>query len=89
MIEFAITAAGAMLAIALALATTRLVLGPSLPDRVVALDTLAFGAVGLVILSVLRTREVFLLDVALVFALLTFLATAAFARYLEEEKKAE
>lgn len=89
MIEFATTAAGAMLALALALASTRVFLGPSLPDRVVALDMIAFVAVGLVILSVLRTREFFLLDVAFVFALLTFLATVAFARFLEEEKKAE
>lgn len=89
MMELATTVAGAMLAIALALAFTRVLAGPSLPDRVVALDMIAFVAVGLVILSVLRTREVFLLDVAFVFALLTFLATVAFARYLEEEKKAE
>jgi len=73
----------ALLAGAAALAFVRLALGPSLPDRVVALDLIA--AVGVAVCGVAAVafdRAVFL-DVAMLVAMISFVGTVAFARYLE------
>lgn len=73
-----------MLCLAIFLAFVRLVRGPSLPDRVVALDLIAILAVGIIAAYDVATRQTVFLDVAIVLALISFLGTVAFARYLEE-----
>lgn len=70
--------------LAFALVFVRLVRGPSLPDRVVALDMVAFLAVGTIALWTLVTGVAAYLDAALVLALIAFVATVAFGRYIEE-----
>jgi multicomponent Na+:H+ antiporter subunit F len=72
-----------MLTVALLAAFYRLAKGPSLPDRVVALDLTALLAVGIIATYGILTREPVLLDAAIVLALIAFLATVGFARYLE------
>ncbi len=68
-----------MLSVALFLAFVRLVRGPSLPDRVVALDLIAALTVGFIAVYAIDTGERVFLDVAIVVALITFLGTVAFA----------
>ncbi len=65
-------------------ALVRLILGPSLPDRVVALDAIATMAVGALALTSIITGQSILLDVALAMALITFLGTVALAISLEK-----
>ncbi len=65
------------------LAFVRLVLGPSLPDRVVALDLLTIVAMGFICVYAVRFNQPAFIDVAIVMALITFLGTVAFAYYLE------
>jgi multicomponent Na+:H+ antiporter subunit F len=66
-------------------ALIRMVRGPSLSDRVVALDLMATLAVGFAVSYAMLTRQSILLDIATVVALLGFLGTVAFARwYLEK-----
>lgn len=65
------------------LAFVRLVRGPSLPDRVVALDLIATLMIGIVAIYAIAIGEPVFLDLALVLALLSFLGTIAFARYIE------
>jgi multicomponent Na+:H+ antiporter subunit F len=65
------------------LAMVRLVRGPSLPDRVVAVDLLSAVAVGVVAAWSVATNDPIYLDVALLVALVAFLGTVAFARYAE------
>lgn len=65
------------------LAVIRLIRGPSLPDRVVALDLIAFLAIGLIAILSVSARRPTALDAALTLALISFLATIAFARYVE------
>jgi multicomponent Na+:H+ antiporter subunit F len=61
----------------------RLARGPSLPDRVVALDFMTAAAVAVsAVCAIIFGNPVFL-DVAMVLALITFVGTVAFARYLE------
>jgi len=60
----------------------RLALGPSLPDRILALDFMAYAAVGFMAVLVVVTDEPLLLDVAIALALVAFLGTIAFAHFI-------
>ncbi|MDQ7744022.1 K+/H+ antiporter subunit F [Hydrogenophaga pseudoflava] len=60
----------------------RLLRGPTVVDRVLALDTLYLGLVALVVLLGLRWRTPLLFEAALIVALLGFAGTVALARYL-------
>lgn len=75
-----------ILFVAIMLIFIRLVRGPSLPDRVVALDILS--AVGIVVIAVyaMATNQAVFLDVALILALISFLGTVAFAFYIDQRK---
>ena len=65
------------------LAVVRLVRGPSLADRVVAVDLLSAVAVGVTGAWAVASDDPVYLDVALLVALIGFLGTVAFARYAE------
>lgn len=79
----------AMAGLALFLAFLRLVLGPSLPDRVVALDLIGTLSVGIIAAYDIGTEQPVLLDAATVVALVAFLGTVAFARYVERRAQDE
>ncbi|MEO4048727.1 K+/H+ antiporter subunit F [Pseudomonas sp. CAU 1711] len=71
-----------MLGLALLLAVLRLIEGPSLPDRVLALDTLYINAIGLIVLfGIWRGSELFF-EIALLIAVLGFVSTVAVAKYM-------
>lgn len=72
-----------ILALAVVLAFTRLLRGPSLPDRVVALDLLTALGIGTIATYAIATGQAAFLDVATVLALISFLGTVAFAYYIE------
>lgn len=76
------TVALAILTLALLLAGVRLLAGPTLPDRVLALDLLTTIAIGYIGVFALRTGFMLYLDVAISIGLVGFLATASFARYI-------
>lgn len=61
----------------------RLAKGPSLPDRVVALDMMTVLIVAFCGLYALRSNDSAFVDVAIVLALVGFLATVALARFVE------
>jgi multicomponent Na+:H+ antiporter subunit F len=73
-----------LLSIALFLTFIRLVQGPSLPDRVVALDLMSTLGIGIIAAYAIATDQPVFLDVASIMALITFLGTVAFAYYLEQ-----
>jgi multicomponent Na+:H+ antiporter subunit F len=75
--------ATAMLSLALLLAFARLVRGPSLADRVVALELIASLSVGMIAAYDVRTGLPVFLDVAMVLALVGFLGSVAYARYIQ------
>jgi multicomponent Na+:H+ antiporter subunit F len=72
-----------MLSLALLFAFIRLTRGPSLPDRVVALELISSIVVGYVGVHAIETGIASLLDVAIVIALTAFLAAIGFARFVE------
>ena len=72
-----------MLAVALLCAFARLAAGPTLPDRVVAMDLIGVLAVGLIVVAAAASAERAFLDAAIVIALVGFVGTIAYARYVE------
>ena len=87
MLESALHATLAMLAVAALLAFVRLVRGPTLPDRVVAIDLLGVLVVGLIVVYTAVSGVKAFLDVAMVIALVSFLGTVAYARYIERDEQ--
>lgn len=83
-IAFALTLAWGMLVFGMVLAVARIMIGPTLPDRVVALDLLATLSVGFIAVYTISSPEPILLRAAVVLALITFLGTVAFAYYVEK-----
>lgn len=71
-----------VLSLAMVLIIVRIVIGPTLPDRVLALDALTTVALGFVCVIAVRTGLMLYLDIAIALALLGFLATVALARYI-------
>jgi multicomponent Na+:H+ antiporter subunit F len=72
-----------VLVLAMFLSFIRLVWGPSLADRVVALDLMTIQIAGMLAVDTIATGQSVFLDAAIVLALISFLGTVAFARYLE------
>lgn len=70
-----------ILGIALALSVVRLLRGPSVPDRILALDVLSMVALGILGLYATATGDPAPLDVAIGIAVIAFLATAGLAHY--------
>lgn len=75
-----------LIVLSVALIFVRLVLGPSLPDRVVALDMMTVAIVAFCCIAAIRYDTPAFLDVALVLALVSFLATVALARFAERQR---
>lgn len=82
-LEFATSASFLILGVALALSVYRLAQGPLLPDRVAALDLIGITVIAAIAVWCVRTASALWLDLTTVLALLLFLSTVAFARYLE------
>ncbi|MBX3279670.1 MAG: hypothetical protein KF868_16830 [Acidobacteria bacterium] len=75
-----------LLGVALVLAFVRLVRGPDLPDRVVALDLMTVVVLGMIAGYGIGAGQPVFLDVAIVLALVSFVATIAFAAYVERSR---
>jgi multicomponent Na+:H+ antiporter subunit F len=71
-----------ILGLALLVSLVRIVIGPSLADRVLALDLMTVVAMGFIGGIAIRTGLMLYLDIAIALALLGFLATVALARYI-------
>ena len=76
-----------LLSVALVMAFVRLVRGPNLSDRVVALDLIAAIGIGFIAVYAEATEQPIFLDVGVILALISFLGTVAFARYIERRVK--
>lgn len=71
-----------VVALSVLLCSWRLLRGPELPDRILALDTLHMGMVALIILLDIRFDTELLFEAALIVAMLGFVSTVALARYV-------
>ena len=77
----------AVLVLAFLVICLRIVIGPTLPDRVLALDMLTATAIGFIAIVAIRTRYYLYLDIAIALGLVGFLATVAFARFVLKRDK--
>jgi multicomponent Na+:H+ antiporter subunit F len=72
-----------MLAAAACLTFIRLLKGPTLPDRVVAIDLIGVLMVCILVVTAAATAQQAFLDVGMVVALISFVGTVAYSRYIE------
>lgn len=82
MMALAVTIAFVLVAAAVALSFWRLLIGPSAPDRILALDTLYINAIALLILLGLRLDSALYFEAALLIAVIGFVGTLALCKYL-------
>jgi multicomponent K+:H+ antiporter subunit F len=82
MLSIALPIAVAMLALAMALNLWRLARGPSAPDRIMALDTLAINTIALVMLLGIATSSAVHFEAALLIAMMGFVGTVALCKFL-------
>jgi len=73
----------ATLGVALLVAFIRLVKGPTLPDRILAMDLIGVLVVGIIVVLAGSSGVRATLDAAIVIALVGFLSTVAYATYVE------
>lgn len=73
------------LTILMALAVIRLVLGPTAPDRVIAIDTVNTLVIASMILLGVVFKQIIFVDVAIVYGLLSFVSTLYIAKYIGGE----
>jgi len=89
LLGWALNAALVILSVALLLTVVRVIVGPTLPDRVVALDMLVAIAIGFIAVLGIRTGQTLYADIAIALGLVGFLATVAFARFVLQRRSIE
>ena len=82
MLETVIPICLAFLGVALALNFARLLKGPDMPDRILALDTLYISSLALIVMLGVWLKTDVLFEAALVISVLGFISTAAFCKHL-------
>ncbi|HVL71376.1 MAG TPA: K+/H+ antiporter subunit F [Beijerinckiaceae bacterium] len=82
MIAIASTIALVVLSVSVLLNLYRLAIGPDVLDRVLALDTMVINAIGLIVLIGILFGTTMYFEAALLFAMVGFLSTVAFCKYL-------
>lgn len=82
MLSVAITGATAAIGLAMALNLWRLLRGPGVPDRILALDTLAINTIAIVMLMGIHLSSAIYFEVALFIAMMGFVGTAALCKFL-------
>ena len=85
LLTISINVAYGLLSASLVLVTARLLRGPSMLDRVAALDLMAYMVVGLAAVTAIDTGERSFIDVALAVALVAFVSSVVYARFIEQE----
>ncbi|MFP4370024.1 MAG: monovalent cation/H+ antiporter complex subunit F [Candidatus Kapaibacterium sp.] len=72
-----------MISLSVFILLIRLILGPSLEDRIVALDLITTTGIAYIAVYSVMTQTTTILDVGIIIGLVAFLGTIAFAYYLE------
>ena len=80
MIDYAVMFGFFAVSVALVLNLWRLLSGPSLMDRVLAIDTMVINSIALIILFGIQQRTTVFFEAALLFAMFGFISTVAYCR---------
>lgn len=89
MLSLALDVTLIMFALVIALTAYRLAIGPSLPDRILALDSLYVNAVAVAVINGIRYDTFAYFEAAILIALMGFVSTVALARYAARGKVME
>lgn len=82
MLSVALPIAFTLVAAAFGLSFWRLLVGPSIPDRILALDTLYIDAIALLVLLGIHQSSALYFEAALMIALMGFVSTVSLCKYL-------
>ena len=82
MIEYALQFGFATASLALLLNLWRLLRGPALMDRVLAVDTMVINIIALIVLAGIQQRATHFFEAALLFAMCGFISTVAYCRFI-------
>ncbi|RTR03803.1 K+/H+ antiporter subunit F [Halomonas nitroreducens] len=82
MLDIALKISLALILMAIVLNTFRLAVGPSMPDRILALDTMYVNSIALIVLMGLWLNTKTYFEAALLIAMLGFISTVAVCKYL-------
>ena len=83
MIQAMLTASLVLFSITIAIAVIRIILGPSMPDRVIGLDMIGVNLIAVIaVISVMMNTKAFL-EVILILGILSFIGTIAFSKFIE------
>jgi multicomponent K+:H+ antiporter subunit F len=82
MLTLALPIAIGAVVLAMALNLWRMAMGPSLPDRILGLDTLSINAIALIMLLDIALGSVLYLEAALILAMMGFVGTVALCKFI-------
>ncbi|HJF34044.1 MAG TPA: Na(+)/H(+) antiporter subunit F1 [Sporosarcina psychrophila] len=83
MIQAMLTTSLVLFSITIAIAVIRIILGPSMPDRVIGLDMIGVNLIATIaVISVIMNTKAFL-EVILILGILSFIGTIAFSKFIE------
>lgn len=82
-LEIAVYISLGMIGLAMLIVLYRVVFGPAFEDRVVALDLISTSTIAFIAVYAIMTNTKIVLDVGIIIGLISFIATIAFAYYLE------
>ncbi|WP_432353232.1 Na(+)/H(+) antiporter subunit F1 [Sporosarcina sp. A2] len=83
MIETMLAISVVLFAITIAIAVLRLIMGPSMPDRVIAMDVVGVNLIAMIgVVSIVYGTKAYL-EVILILGILSFISTIAFSKYIE------
>jgi len=82
MLEITVILVAAMLCVALVLNLWRLMIGPHVVDRILALDTMYINSIALILLYGMYNKTPLYFEAALLIAMLGFVSSVAFGKYL-------
>ena len=83
MIQMMLSIAVVLFAITIAIAVIRMIIGPSMPDRVIAMDVIGVNLLAMIgVVSVVYGTKAYL-EVILILGILSFISTIAFSKYIE------
>lgn len=82
MLDISIVIVAIMLCVALVLNVWRLLIGPHIVDRILALDTMYINSIALILLYGMYNRTPLYFEAALLIAMLGFVSSVAFGKYL-------
>lgn len=83
MINTILTISLILFGISIVITFVRIVIGPSLPDRVIALDVIGVLLISSIAIISVLSKTVAFFDVILVLGILAFISTIAFSKFLE------